>query len=77
MLPIFRPVSNDVTCEEQDQEAQMCQEMLWTAPELLRLKTKPTYGTQKGDIYSFGIIATEIAHRTPAFFLNGLPPKGL
>uniref|UniRef100_A0A673A3Z2 Guanylate cyclase n=1 Tax=Sphaeramia orbicularis TaxID=375764 RepID=A0A673A3Z2_9TELE len=46
---------------------------LWMAPELLRMETPPPQGTQKGDVYSFGIILQEVALRRGAFYLEGDP----
>ncbi|XP_071240196.1 atrial natriuretic peptide receptor 1-like isoform X2 [Salvelinus alpinus] len=46
---------------------------LWMAPELLRLERPPPCGTQKGDVYSFGIILQEVALRHGAFYLEGEP----
>ncbi|XP_034021190.1 atrial natriuretic peptide receptor 1-like [Thalassophryne amazonica] len=46
---------------------------LWMAPELLRLESPPPQGTQKGDVYSFGIILQEVALRRGAFYLDGDP----
>lgn len=53
-------------------------ERLWMAPELLRMEAPPPQGTQKGDVYSFGIILQEVALRLGAFYLEGDPlsPKG-
>lgn len=48
------------------------------APELLRMEAPPPQGTQKGDVYSFGIVLQEVALRQGAFYLEGSPlsPKG-
>lgn len=48
------------------------------APELLRMESPLPQGTQKGDVYSFGIILQEVALRRGAFYLEGDPlsPKG-
>ena len=48
------------------------------APELLRLESPPPAGTQKADVYSFGIVVQEVALRRGAFYLEGEPlsPKG-
>ncbi|KAI9535975.1 Nitrogen permease reactivator protein [Dissostichus eleginoides] len=50
---------------------------LWTAPELLRMDGPPPWGTQKGDVYSFGIILQEVALLRGVFHLETqtLTPK--
>ncbi|XP_076459366.1 guanylate cyclase 32E-like [Babylonia areolata] len=37
-----------------------CRKLMWRAPELLKSDTAPPEGTQKGDVYSFGIILYEL-----------------
>ncbi|OXA44046.1 Atrial natriuretic peptide receptor 2 [Folsomia candida] len=46
---------------------------LWTSPELLKMKNPLPEGTQKGDVYSFGIIVHEIAARQGPFFITEEP----
>jgi len=48
---------------------------LWTAPELLRMTTRPINGTQKGDVYSFAIIMQEIVFRSAPYFIDIDPPQ--
>ena len=54
---------------EQSEETQYG-EMLWTAPELLRMSHRPFYGTARADVYSFAIILQEIVYCAPPFFLT-------
>ena len=44
-------------------------QLLWTAPELLLLGDKaPSGGTDKGDVYGFGIMLQEILFRNTPFY---------
>ena len=52
-------------------------ELLWTAPELLRLcESVPEDATEKGDVYSFGILLQEILYRNTPFFFGEVSAIG-
>ncbi|XP_074837182.1 atrial natriuretic peptide receptor 1 isoform X2 [Carettochelys insculpta] len=57
---------------ETDDSHALFAKKLWTAPELLRMEVPLARGTQKGDVYSFGIILQEIALRNGVFYVEGL-----
>jgi len=58
-------------------EFEFYRDQLWTAPELLRLKTRPTNGTQKADVYSFAIILQEIIYRAAPYFIDIETPRSM
>lgn len=45
---------------------------LWRSPELLRITNPPARGTQKGDVYSFGIVLFEIIGRNGPWGVTNL-----
>ncbi|XP_057374739.2 guanylate cyclase 32E-like isoform X2 [Daphnia carinata] len=51
------------TSNEAQKKAKCAKRLLWKAPELFRNPNPPPRGTQKGDVYSFGIILYEIFGR--------------
>ncbi len=54
----------------------MLSDLLWTAPEFLRDPILGTKGSEKGDIFSLGIIMQEVAQRTLPYSSTGLSPEG-
>ena len=54
-----------------------CVGLLYRAPELLRLADPPLQGTQKGDIYSFGILLYAIHGRQGPFGFTPLNPNDI
>ena len=46
------------------------EQLLWTAPEILRMIDRPPIGTQKGDVYSFGVISQELVTMTKPYELE-------
>lgn len=52
-------------------------ELLWKAPELLRKSNAPPNGTQKGDVYSFGILLYEIIGRKGPYGQINVTPSGI
>lgn len=51
------------------------QDLLWTAPEILRMTDRPVNGTQKGDVYSFAIILQEFHTRQGPYSANYMEPE--
>ena len=65
---------SEVHCGDDERN---CSNLLWTAPELLRLdEAEAKDNTEKGDVYSFGIILQEILYRNSPFFDGDISAMG-
>ena len=72
------PPSSDLDIMMKDIDA-VYHKLLWTAPELLRRPRdqRPPYGTKKGDVYSFGVIAQEVLYKAPPYFVDIKTARGI
>ncbi|XP_071130761.1 guanylate cyclase 32E-like [Mytilus edulis] len=59
------------------EEYAYCRNLLWCAPELLRMEKRPRCGTLEGDIYSFAIILYEIHGRKGPYGDMDMPPQDI
>ena len=67
----------DVDKVDCDEDERNYSDLLWTAPEQLRTtESAPGEDTEKGDVYSFGIILQEILYRNAPFFCGDISEKG-
>ncbi|XP_017772272.1 PREDICTED: receptor-type guanylate cyclase Gyc76C-like isoform X2 [Nicrophorus vespilloides] len=66
-------------CAESDSigEHQHFRNLFWKAPEMLRHPSQYIRGTQKGDVYAFGVILYEIIGRKGPFGLCEYEPKDI
>ncbi|XP_070711292.1 retinal guanylyl cyclase 2 [Pempheris klunzingeri] len=54
------------------------EELLWTAPEILRISGQPGFhGTPLGDVFSFAIIMQEVVIRGPPYCMLDLPAEDI
>lgn len=70
-LPTFR----DKQAKIYPSEHAYYRDLLWVAPEILRLPNRPIRGTQKGDVYSFAIILQEFHTREGPYSSSYMDPK--
>lgn len=57
------------------QEESTPEDLLWTAPELLRSAKLMKTGTYPGDVYSFAVIMQEVISRSAPFCMLDMPPQ--
>ena len=71
---VFKFCTNIFSETQSGCEKQLHYKQLWRAPELLRDRSAPLKGTQKADVYAFGIILFEIYGRSGGYLWNwGIP----
>uniref|UniRef100_A0A673CFY3 Guanylate cyclase n=1 Tax=Sphaeramia orbicularis TaxID=375764 RepID=A0A673CFY3_9TELE len=58
-----------------DTEGEKPEDLLWTAPELLRSSSIRKRGTFYGDVYSFAIVVQEVISRSAPYCMLDMPPK--
>ncbi|XP_034539855.1 retinal guanylyl cyclase 1 [Notolabrus celidotus] len=58
-----------------DNDDEKPENLLWTAPELLRSSSQRRRGTFLGDVYSFAIVSQEVVARSAPFCMLDMPPK--
>ncbi|KAM9331659.1 retinal guanylyl cyclase 1 [Pholidichthys leucotaenia] len=58
-----------------DTEEEKPEDLLWTAPELIRSPSLKQTGTFSGDVYSFAIITQEVISRSAPFCMLDMPPN--
>ncbi|MEQ2300715.1 Retinal guanylyl cyclase 2 [Ameca splendens] len=68
----FNEILNAQSIETDEEKPE---DLLWTAPELLRNLSERRKGTFSGDVYSFSIIVQEIISRSSPFCMLDMPPK--
>ncbi|XP_056140619.1 retinal guanylyl cyclase 1 [Lampris incognitus] len=61
--------------QNQSVEEERSEDLLWTAPELLRNPSLKRKGTYHGDVYSFAIIMQEVISRCAPFCMLDMPTK--
>ncbi|XP_078662469.1 atrial natriuretic peptide receptor 2-like [Branchiostoma floridae x Branchiostoma belcheri] len=75
-LTDFGSISCAASCEKTRQAEDVARftRMFWVAPELLRREC-PLKGSQKGDVYSFAMVAYEVATRSAPYTDSQLTPR--
>ncbi|XP_028277180.1 retinal guanylyl cyclase 1 [Parambassis ranga] len=64
-----------VIAQNIDVDEEKPEDLLWTAPELLRNSSQRKRGTFSGDVYSFAIVAQEVISRSAPFCMMDMPAK--